>query len=226
MPDLLLFADAESAADAATFAARAARLSEDAVRLQATRGVLAMTAAPLAPRGLGDPTPTVLAMRALSADRELVCDIVVAASALRPDADDPRALVLPATGLAPAWAGIAPPRRGWVESDGIDVATLAAKAQAGIGRVAREVPTDAGDDVVRAVRAAVWSPRDPDLGDLPLGVAFAAVAMGFVGGAEVVRVLTSGVWTRLSLRRGHVLVRGPAASGLTPVRATGRGSGR
>jgi len=221
VPDRLLFADAPSAADVLTFASRASRLSEDAVRLQASGGVLAMTAAPLAPRGLGDATPTVLAMRALAVDPELVCDLVVAASELSIAADDAQAVQLPDVGLAPPWAGIAPPRSGWTERTGIEASTLAERAQAGIAAVAEKVPTDAGEDVVRAVRAAVWAVPDPALGELPQGTAFAAFALGFINGAETARVLTSGPWTRVSLRRGHVLVRGPVASGLTPVRRTG-----
>ena len=221
MPDRLLFADADSATDAATFARRASRLGEDAVRLQASDGVLAMTVAALAPRGLGDPTPTVLGMRALAVDPELLCDVVVTASALAVDPADASALVLPATALTPAWAGIAPPRAGWTAADGVDASTLAAKARAGVAAVAQQVPTDAGEDVVRTVRAAVWAPPDPQLGDLPLGIAFAAFALGFISGAETAQVFRSGPWTRVSLQRGHVLVRGPLASGLTAVRATG-----
>lgn len=216
-----MFVDAESAADAATLASRASRLTEDAVRLQASGGVLAMTAAPLAPRGLGDATPTVLAMRTLAVDPELVCDIVVAASELAVAPDDARALELPAVGLAPPWAGIAPPRGGWSEREGLDASVLAARAQVGIAEVAERVPTDAGEDVVRVVRAAVWAVPDLELGGLPLGTAFAAVALGFISGAETARVFASGPWTRVSLRRGHVLVRGPVATGLTPVRRTG-----
>src|SRR5262245_41182637 len=113
MSPRLLLADPDSAADALTFAGRAARFTVEGVRLRAADGVLAMTAAPLAPRGLGDPTPTVLALRTLAADPELVCDLVVEASALAAASDGPRALELPDTGLSPAWAGIAPPRDGW-----------------------------------------------------------------------------------------------------------------
>jgi len=221
MSDRLLLADADSAIDALTFALRASTLGEDAVRLQASGGVLAMTAAPLAPKGLGDPTPTVLGMRTLHADPELVCDVVVVASAVVASAEEPRALVLPPTGLAPAWAGISAPRGGWTERPDLDAATLAVKAQSGIAQVAEAVPTDAGEDVVRAVRARVWGQHDQDLAGLPLGVAFAAFVLGFVNGAEPVRVRVSGPWTRLSLHRGHVLVRGPLATGMTAVRRTG-----
>ncbi|WP_426319689.1 hypothetical protein [Microbacterium sp. E-13] len=225
MSPRLLLADAESAADALTFVQRAARFTVEGVRLQAADGVLVMTAAPLAPRGFGDPTPTVLALRTLSADPELVCDLVVEPSALSPATDDPRALTLPETALAPAWAGIAPPRSGWEPRTGVEASALAAKAQGGIARVADTVPTDAGEDVVRTVRAAVWGAPDDDLGGLPLGVAFAALSLGFISGSETAQVFSHGPWTRLSLARGHVLVRGPVATGLTPVRRTGASTG-
>ncbi|MHC2998958.1 hypothetical protein [Microbacterium sp. HJ5] len=223
MPPRLLFADAESAADAVTFASRASRLTDEGVRIQAANGVLVMTAAPLAPRGLGDATPTVLAMRTMQVDPELVCDLVVEASALLAAPDDATAVQLPETALAPSWAGVAPPRSGWAARQGVDASVLAAKAQGGIARVAEAVPTDAGEDVVRTVRAAVWGVPDAELGGLPLGAAFAALSMGFISGAETAKVFTSGPWTRVSLLRGHVIVRGPAVMGLTPVRRTGAG---
>lgn len=224
MSPRLLLADPDTAADALTFAGRAGRFTDEGIRLQATGGVLAMTAAPLAPRGLGDATPTVLAMRTLAADPELVCDLVVDASSLSQAPDDRSALLLPDTALSPSWAGIAPPRTGWSQRAGVEASVLAAKAQGGIARVADAVPTDAGEDVVRTVRAAVWGAADDDLGGLPLGAAFAALTMGFISGGESARVFVSGPWTRISLRRGHVLVRGPVAVGLTPVRRTGTGA--
>lgn len=224
MSPRLLFSDPQSAADALTFAGRAARFTDEGVRLQATGGVLAMTAAPLAPRGIGDATPTVLAMRMVAVDPELVCDLVVDAGSIAAVPDDDQALSLPDTALAPAWAGITPPRFGWGESAPIEAAALAATAQGGIARVADAVPADAGEDAVRAVRAAVWGERDDEIGGLPRGAAFAALSMGFISGSERARVLVNGPWTRLSLHRGHVLVRGPLAVGLTAVRQTGRAS--
>ncbi|MCH6229390.1 hypothetical protein MK786_01390 [Microbacterium sp. CFH 31415] len=221
MPPRLILADAESAADVLTFAGRADRFTDEGVRLQATGGVLVMTSAPLAPRGIGDATPTVLAMRTVAADPELVCDLAVEASALRAVPGEPSAVELPETALSPAWAGITPPRGGWTEREGIDASMLAAKAQGGIARVAEAVPTDAGEDIVRAIRATVWGEPDDELGGLPLGVAYAALSMGFISGAETARVRVNVPWTRVSLERGHVVVRGPAVMGLTPVRRTG-----
>jgi len=219
MSPRLRLADADSARDALTFAGRAAQAGADGVRLQGAGGVLAMTAAPLAPQGLLDRTPTVLAMRVLAADPELECDLVVAELAA---SDEPAALALPDTAIAPAWAGIAPPRAGWEPRGRIAAATLASRAQWGIAAVAERLPQNPGEDAVRAIRGAVWGAPDEELLGLPLGVAFAAFAFGFIGGEEDARVTQAGRWTRVTLRRGHVLTRGPAVSGLTPVRATGR----
>lgn len=222
MSQRLVFADAHAAADALTFAGRTALLGDGSVRLRAAGGVLVMTSAPLAPRGLLDATPTILGIRVLSVDPELECDVVVAASVLVLDGDDSAALILPDTGLAPAWAGIAPPRGGWSDVGTISASTMASRAQWGIASVAESVPRDAGEDAVRAVRAAVWGRSDDELDGLPLGAAFAAFALGFIAGEEDVSVRTAGGWTRLSLVRGHVVVRGPARVGLTEVRATGQ----
>lgn len=222
MSQRLLFSDADAAADALTFAGRSAAIGDGAVRLQADGGSLVMTSAPLAPRGLFDATPTVLGMRILPVDPELACDLVVEASALASAGDERNAVVLPDTALSPSWAGVSPPRAGWEARPGIAAAILAARAQWGIATVAEGLPTDAGEDAVRSVRAAVWGPPDEQLDGLPLGVAFAAFALGFIGGEEEAAVRRVGPWTRLTLHRGHVLVRGPVASGLTAVRRTGR----
>lgn len=217
----LFFPDPQAAADLLTFASRAIRLGDGTVRLRAERGVLVTTSAPLAPRGLLDATPTVLGLRVSNVDPELECDLVVEASALLPAPDDATAVLLPEVATSPAWAGVSPPRGGWNPTNEIDSAVLAARAQYGIAAVADAVPSDAGEDVVRLIRAQVWGQPDEALGGLPLGTAFAAFALGFIAGAEVAAVRSSGVWTRVTLARGHILVRGPVRSGLTPVRSTG-----
>ncbi len=222
MSERLFFPDPHAAADALTFARRSRHLGDGAVRLRAAEGILVMTSAPLAPRGLLDATPTVLGMRMLPVDPELVCDVVVDASLLSLDADDARSLVLPDTGLAPAWAGISPPRGGWSGDGGIPASVLASRAQWGIAAVAESMPQNPGEDVVRSVRASVWGVPDAALDDLPLGTAFAAFGLGFIVGEEQAQVRSAGAWTRLSFARGHVLVRGPQRSGLTEVRTTGR----
>ncbi len=53
----------------------------------------------------------------------------------------------------------------------------------------------------------------PGLDGLPAGAAFAAFALGFLGGSEQ-KVFRNGRWFRLSGLRGHVLVRTGAGLGL------------
>ena len=215
-----MFPDAPTASDVLVFAQRAAALGDGNVRLQARGGTLSLTCAPLAPQSLLESTPTVLGMRVARVDPELVCDLVVDGAALAPS-DDPRALALPDSARSAPWAGVSPPRAGWSPTGDVPAATLAARAQWGIAAVAEGVPTDAGEDAVHAVRAAVWGAADDDLRGLPLGVAFAAFALGFIAGEEAAGIRTNGPWTRVSLQRGHVLTRGTVRSGLTEVRRTG-----
>lgn len=194
------------------------QVSDDGIRLQGSNGVLALTASALAPKGLFDQTPTILAMRIVHADPELECDIVV--DELTRDQNE-RMLTLPETGRSPAWAGVAPPRGGWESAGELAAATIAKRAQWGISAVARGATPGAGEEAVRSLRAAIWGEPDDDLGGLVRGVAFAAHAFGFISGEESVPVTTSGRWTRVAFRRGHVLARGPMATGLTAVRSTG-----
>jgi hypothetical protein len=215
----LLLADPDTAKDVLTFLGRAKRITDDGVRLQAADGVLALTTAALAPVSLFDQTPTILAMRIVHADPELQCDIVVDELSAT---DDAERLNLPEMGLSPAWAGIAPPRGEWLPAATLAASMIAQRAQWGISAVARGATDGAGEEAVRALRAAIWGAPDDDLDGLPRGVAFAADAMGFISGDEQVPVMRSGRWTRLAFRRGHVLARGPAATGLTSVRDTGR----
>ena len=221
MSPRLLLADPHAASDALTFAGRTRALGDGAVRLRAAAGVLVMTSAPLAPRGLFDRTPTVLAMRMLQADPELECDLLVDASALDREDASSSALILPESAVSAPWAGVSPPRGSWEARGGLAASVLASRAQYGIAAVADAMPVDPGEDIVREVRAAIWGEPDDALGGLPLGAAFAAFALGFIGGEEAGRVLINGPWTRITLDRGHVVVRGPARVGMTDVRSTG-----
>ncbi|MFI8631888.1 hypothetical protein ACIGEP_04740 [Microbacterium sp. NPDC077663] len=218
----LVFPDSRSAADLLTFAGRAARLGDPAVRLRAAGGTLAVSAAPLSPRGFGEDTPTVLGMRFLRIDPELACDLVVDAGALRAG-DDPARVALPDSGVSAAWAGISPPRSGWVPGAPVPVENLMRAVRRGVEAVARALPASPGEDLVRTVRAAVWGTPDADLGGLIAGVAFAADALGFLPADDgaAAAVLRTGTWTRVTLTRGHVLVRAGNPTGLTTVRTTG-----
>ena len=127
----------------------------------------------------------------------------------------------PTIALAPSWAGVSPPRGGWVQIETHRRVGARLARAVGDRAVAESIPQNPGEDAVRAVRAAVWGAADDALGGLPLGVAFAAFTLGFIVGEEDAAVRTSGSWTRVSLRRGHIIVRGPARVGMTAVRETG-----
>ncbi len=222
MSSRLQFPDADAAADALTFARRATAIDADAsVRLVGGSGALVMTAGVLSARSLLEAMPTVIAMRVLPVDPELECDLTVTATGLVAT-PIPTEVGLPDTAVRAAWAGVSPPRAGWTREGAIASAVLASRAQWGMAAVAHELPTDPGEDVVRAVRSRIWGEPDPELRDLARGVAFAAVSMGFVHGEEDAPVLAAPGWTRVTLRRGHVLVRQPVRQGLTAVRTTGR----
>jgi len=52
----------------------------------------------------------------------------------------------------------------------------------------------------------VWGRGIPGLEYVPTGAAFGAFSLGFLGD-DPVRLFETGPWTRLTTRRGHVLVR-------------------
>lgn len=220
MPQHLLVADSDTARDVLTFAGRAARVGADGVRLTARDGVMTMQTATLSSKGLLDASPTVIGMRVVNVDSELVCDFVVPADSLKAGALDAQ-IELPDSAVSPAWAGVAPPMLGWEYVGTVAAELMTRIAQDGIADVADLVPTDAGEDVVRAVRAAVWGPPQEDLFEAPKGVAFTADALGFLAPNDEIRVFRNERWTRFSTQRGHVLSRGPARVGLSPVREVG-----
>ncbi|WP_347125413.1 hypothetical protein [Microbacterium sp. SY138] len=220
----LILADPQSARDALVFAERAAQVGDAAVRLQAERGTLAMYAAALAPQGLLDSTPLVLALRVLRADYDLSCDLTVESLAATPDR---AALRLPQLAVSRGWASAAVPRDGWAQTGTVGASELQRVARAGNAEVVRALPRTPGMDVVRRVRAQVWGQPAEELANLPRGVAFAAAAFGFIGeSTESASVWRVGRWARVSLLRGHLLYRGPVTSGLTAVRRTGAASSR
>lgn len=223
MAPQLVFPDPRSAADLLTFASRAARLGDPIVRLRAAQGTMAVSAAPLSPRGFGDDTPTVLAMRFLRSDPDLSCDLVVDAGTLRADPVGADRVMLPDSGVSAAWAGISPPRSGWMPGAEVPEAALREVVRRGVADVAAALPAAPGEDVVRTIRSAVWGRPEASLDGLIAGVAFAADALGFLtaDGAGAASVRRSGTWTRVSLERGHVLVRAGNPTGLTAVRTTG-----
>lgn len=213
--------DPTSLEDLRSFAGRAARIEEGSVRLIAGGGVLAAYAAVLYPVGLLDDTPTVLGLRTYALSDTEPFDVVVPVRSLLQrlerattelESRDPDHFAAPVDVTTPievhtvTWAAISPPRGGWHRSGALDPAALRQAADAGIAEVATAVPEAVGESIVRKVRGEVWSRPLAELDHIPAGAGFAALSLGFLGDDEVV-VFESGPWTRLTTKRGHVLVK-------------------
>ncbi|MFD1722525.1 hypothetical protein [Amnibacterium endophyticum] len=215
MDRFLTLPDETALTDLVTYLSRADRVDRASVRLIAGGGVLAVYTAVLHPGGLLDETPTVLGLRTVGVDPDQVLDAVVPIASLvsrlqaaAPEADGSVRVGIPAEVATVTWAGVAPPRSGWQAVDRAEAGPLAEVARAGIVEVAEALPADAGEAIVRRVRAEVWGRPIPAVEHVPAGAAFAAHSLGFLGdAAEEIPVYESGPWTRLSARRGHVLVK-------------------
>lgn len=213
--------DSQSLGDLATYLGRAGRVEDGSVRLIAGSGVLAAYTAILYPAGLLDESPTVLGLRTIAlAGRDEAFDAVVpvrslierlkrlesTASGSEPGA--PVTVSLPIEVSTVTWAGISPPRGGWKKVDETSGAVLDRVARAGIDEVAATIPSGTGEQIVHRVRSEVWGRPIETVEHLPAGAAFAAFSLGFVAEPdEVIPVYESGPWSRVSSRRGHVLVR-------------------
>jgi hypothetical protein len=209
------FADAPTLDDLQVFLARAARIEEGSVRLIAGSGVLAAYIAVFYPAGLLDESPTVLGLRTVALapgdDGPATFDAVVPVRSLlqrieRAQAEKALTISLPMEVNTVTWAAISPPRGGWRPLPGTEAAVLDGAARAGIDEVASLIPDGAGEQIVRKVRSEVWSRPIDGLDHVPAGAGFAALGLGFLGDDEV-RIYETGPWTRLSTRRGHVLVK-------------------
>ncbi|GAA3586830.1 hypothetical protein GCM10022198_07980 [Klugiella xanthotipulae] len=222
--------------DFRVFLERAVRFADATVRLVANHGVLAAYVGVLAPAGLLDRTPTVLGLRTWGIRAGEVSDSVVSVRAVLDrlartsgpwgegqgdDGGDGGIRVpLPVVPATASWAGVTPPRGGWEHVGSISEVDLRVAAEAGIAEVATAIPGGMGEILVRKARSEVWGRPLPQHPALPAGAAFAAESLGFIppalpgslvgavgGHAEV---FTSGAWQRVSLSRGHVVVRGTA----------------
>jgi hypothetical protein len=221
--DTFTLADPLDLSDLATFLARATRVDDGSVRLIATGGVLAVYSAVLYPKGLLDESPTVLGLRTFALSRGEEFDAVVPIASLMTRlerliaAQDAAGQVaaaaitvtLPMRVNTVTWAAISPPRGGWSPAGGIFASALDMVARAGIEEVAQAVPAGVGEQIVHKVRSEVWGRTIPNLEHVPAGAGFAALSLGFLpdGVEETVTVFETGPWTRLTTKRGHVLVK-------------------
>jgi len=210
--------DPAALADLQTYLGRADAVERASVRLVGGAGVLAVYTAVLYPSGLLDDTPTVLGLRTVGIDPAQDLDVVVPIASFverlkraeesLAEAAEAVQVGIPAEVNTVTWAGVAPPRSGWVAVGQTQADVLIEVARAGIVEVAEALPQNAGEPVVRRVRADVWSRPIHGAEHVPAGAAFAAQSLGFLKDPlEQIPVYDSGPWTRLSTERGHVLVK-------------------
>lgn len=218
----LEIADEMAMRDLVAFTSLAHRLDRDgAMRLQVVSSVLVVSVAPLYPHGIGDSTPLVLAMRMqqlASPELDGLDEVVPLAGLTDRFArqENGTTLSLPPTTMLVSWAGIAPPRGPWENTDAIAAAELRSTAEAGIAEVGiaevgEGTPDGAGAHAVKALRASVWSRPIEAAGStaMPSGLAFAAEGLRFLpkGSEADVPVMESSGWLRLVTPGGHLLTR-------------------
>jgi hypothetical protein len=212
--------DSLAVSDLQTYLSRAARVEEGSVRLIGGSGVLAVYSAILYPRGLLDQTPTVLGLRTFAIQSGVAFDAVVPIRSLLDRIarigesvaagtipEGPIEVRMPLEVSTVTWAGISPPRGGWRPVGETEFTVLEKTAKSGITEVAEAVPSGLGEQLVQRVRAEVWGRPIDGLEYIPAGAAFAAESLGFLAEGETVTILETGPWTRLTTKRGHVLVR-------------------
>ena len=210
--------DSLALGDLHVFLGRALRVEDGSVRLIAGSGVLAVYVAVLHPAGLLDESPTVLGLRtfAVASDdafdsvvpvRSLLMRVETALEAASQEGGERVTVSLPMEVNSVSWAAISPPRGGWHPLEGPTAQELDAVARAGIDEVAAAIPTGTGEQIVHRVRSEIWGRPLTGFDYITGGAGFAALSLGFLGDGETVAVYESGPWTRVTTRRGHVLVK-------------------
>lgn len=208
MNNVFVLPDRESAQDLTAYLQRAKRLDpEGMVRLRAFGRVLTAFVAPIYAGSLMDGGPTVLGLRTLELNQDAEIDSVVPiAAVLDRLAHDELKIVLPDSIRTP-WAGISPPRSGWVAGDTINESLLTQIAKDGIAEVAQTIPEAVGGPIAARIRGEIWG-RAIDLNSqVPTGAAFVAAGLGFLTENEEVELYKADGWVRLSSHHGHVLAK-------------------
>ena len=213
MKNTFTLQDQEAVADLQAYLQRAKRLDADGmVRLRAFGTVLAAYVAPIYAGSLMDSGPTVLGLRTSTLATDGEVDAVVPITAvldrlarLTGETGLPT-VALPASERA-SWAGIAPPRAGWVPDGTINESVLTQLAKDGIEEVKSTLPESVGGPIAARIRGEVWGrgiAQDPRI---PTAAAFAAAGLGFLTENEEVEIFSADGWIRLSADHGHVLAK-------------------
>ncbi len=189
------------------------------------------------------PFGEVLAVRTYPLAEPLTLDATVPAGPLLDavDASDGVTTVPPGV-TGPAWAGVLPPRDGWLRTAELDAGRLRTAAAAVVGefraRTEALAPRERTRAVLDALADEVWSRRLAGT-RLPLRAVHAAHALGFLrpvravvtagspgppGGEDPPVLLARGPWLRLRTPYGSVAVRERTGAGLpvSPSRPAAR----
>jgi hypothetical protein len=206
--------DEQTAKDLNSYLTRAKKMDpKGVVRLRAFGTLLTAYVAPLFTGNILDDGPTVLGLRTMELKTETEINILVSIQAVmdriafeldKPETSE-RFVFDMVTSERVSWAGVSPPRTGWVEAGFLPEHMLTNVAKRGIAEVAETIPESVGGPIAARIRAEVWG-RAIDLeSKVPAGAAFAAAGLGFLVRDQDVPVFHSQGWVRLSTEFGHVL---------------------
>lgn len=213
----LLFSEAADLSDLKSYLERAKRLDENAVvKFKADGDVLAAYVAPIFSGSLLGGT-TVLGLRTMRLREPYQLDANFEVSAIldrlaKPTSFLTAALELPPQSVKVPWAGITPPRDGWLRLTDLTQAELSEVAKNGISEVASLLPESIGSSIATKVRQEVWGRLVSSVTQYPQGAAFAMAGLGFLQPGEPVAVFQAKGWLRLTSQHGHVLCRFGAIS--------------
>jgi hypothetical protein len=207
--------DEQSLRDLQSYLSRAKRLDPDGlVRLRAYGNVLAAYVAPLFSGSILDGGLTVIGLRTTELAKETEVDRLVSISSvldrlarLLESGSTEYRIEVPEASQRAAWAGISPPRSGWVAGGVIDEPELTALARAGIQEVSDTLPASVGGPIAARIRQEIWGRGIEQDTRIPTGAAFVAAGLGFMTENEKVAVYFADNWVRLSTEFGHVIAR-------------------
>jgi hypothetical protein len=211
--------DEQSAKDMQSYLARAKRLDPDGlVRLRAFGNVLAAYVAPIFSGSILDGGPTVIGLRTSELTQDAEVDTLVPIAAVLDrlakvleSGQSEMRIEVPESSQRASWAGISPPRSGWVADGIINEAELTAIARAGIQEVADTLPASVGGPIAARIRGEIWGRGIERDVRIPTGAAFVAAGLGFMVENEDVGIYFADKWVRLSSDFGHVIAREASA---------------
>jgi len=209
----LTFQDPNDLADLAGYLKRALRLDgAGAVRLRAFGSVLAVYVSPIYAGSLLGDGLTVIGLRTINLASENELDSLFSiedllASVEKCIENDSLSVTPPKTASRVGWAGISPPRQGWVLSGEVEQEKISSWAKDGIAEVAEALPESIGSAIAARVRLQIWGKAVGIEHNFPAGSAFAMAGLGFIQKGVPVKVYRAHGWIRLSTDFGHVIAK-------------------